>query len=268
MNDAFAAAAQPQLPVIEGPALYKREWSLWVVIPTLVVAFIIQQLTIGVVLIMTNRPLLHEIVRHAPINRERLAIELLTPSGLFYGSLAADFITVAFILFVGIVFFGATLSKFGLARPVGRDLFVGAMAGVGLWLVAVLIALAQTALLGPHPQLTERALAAHRGVLPFLMDAGAVSVLAPFVEELMFRGWLFAALVQRLPLPWAATISGVLFGLAHVDPYALLPLSVIGVGLAILYYRSRSLWTTIAAHCVNNFISLALVFAFPKLVNV
>ena len=51
--------------------------------------------------------------------------------------------------------------------------------------------------------------------LPFLANAAVVTLVAPFVEELLFRGLGFGLLAQFvLPVP-AILITGVSFGLAH-----------------------------------------------------
>ena len=93
-----------------------------------------------------------------------------------------------------------------------------------------------------------------------LMFAG-VAVAAPIVEEIVFRGYLFAALTRwRGPWP-AAIISGLLFGLAHVlvhPPAALLPIAVMGFLLAMIFWISRSLLPCIALHAANNALVLSL----------
>jgi uncharacterized protein len=82
-----------------------------------------------------------------------------------------------------------------------------------------------------------------------------VAVTAPIVEEIAFRGYLFAALT-RWRGPWlAAVVSGVLFGAAHIAAYPpelLPPLAVFGVGLAMLFWFTRSLLPCIALHAANN----------------
>jgi membrane protease YdiL (CAAX protease family) len=87
-----------------------------------------------------------------------------------------------------------------------------------------------------------------------------IAVLAPFSEELFFRGLVFSGLRSRLSLWPAAVISGLIFGLPHVftGPVAAIPLSALGVGLAWLYDRTGSLWPCIFAHMVNNGLALAV----------
>lgn len=78
-------------------------------------------------------------------------------------------------------------------------------------------------------------------------------VLAPLVEEVAFRGLLYATLRRRLGWPAAALLSAALFALPH--GYGLggsLSVFVSGVVWAWGYERTGSLLPGIAAHAANN----------------
>lgn len=84
-----------------------------------------------------------------------------------------------------------------------------------------------------------------------------MALIVPFVEELLFRGALLSALVQRAGTVWAVVISSLLFGLIHLPGlsfqwYAVPGLILIGVGLAVLRLWSGSLWPAVLAHATNN----------------
>ena len=88
--------------------------------------------------------------------------------------------------------------------------------------------------------------------------------LAPFIEEVFFRGFLFGGLQGRWGVPRAALGSGLIFGLAHfAEPSSLVVLPAIGmIGTLFAwgYYYTGSLYAPIAAHFVWNlltFIALA-----------
>jgi uncharacterized protein len=117
----------------------------------------------------------------------------------------------------------------------------------------------------------------HRFVLPhFVFPTGtwtwlSTILLAPFAEELMFRGLVYRFLRDRTGIMHAVWLSSVLFALIHL-PYwwlsgaktgialglALLEICGIGVLLCGLYQWKRSLWTPVLYHAANNFISVAL----------
>lgn len=77
-------------------------------------------------------------------------------------------------------------------------------------------------------------------------------VLAPIVEEMMFRGVFLRGFLYRYP-PWIAIgLSSLIFGLAHIDPGHAIDAGAMGVALGWLYYTTRSLWPSILAHAAMN----------------
>jgi membrane protease YdiL (CAAX protease family) len=89
----------------------------------------------------------------------------------------------------------------------------------------------------------------------------AIVVLAPFAEEIFFRGFFFAGLRQRWSLWPSALLSGAIFGLVHAPtgPTAAIPLAGLGVGLAWLYNKTGSIYPSIFAHFINNAIAISVV---------
>ncbi len=80
---------------------------------------------------------------------------------------------------------------------------------------------------------------------------------APLVEEILFRGFLLPPLRRSAGEAVAIAVSGLLFGLAHMsDPFAVLPLVILGTGLAWLRIRTRSIWPGFFVHAANNSIAL------------
>ena len=85
--------------------------------------------------------------------------------------------------------------------------------------------------------------------------------LVPLTEELVFRGLLFRWLRQRLAFWPAAFISGAAFGLAHIRVDQMVIAGLLGLPLAWLYERSRSLAPAIVMHQAYNSLVLMLTFA-------
>jgi membrane protease YdiL (CAAX protease family) len=86
----------------------------------------------------------------------------------------------------------------------------------------------------------------------------AVAVIAPLLEELLFRGLLQTALMRHLPA-WAAILgAAVVFALVHGQVYAFPALVAMGAVFGILYYKTGSLRVTILAHALNNAAALLL----------
>ena len=84
-------------------------------------------------------------------------------------------------------------------------------------------------------------------------------IVAPVVEELIFRGFFYGLLRRRWGLVPATFFSSLVFGLYHLNVLAALPLTLVGVALAIVYERTGSLWWAIFWHALFNGSSLLLM---------
>jgi membrane protease YdiL (CAAX protease family) len=92
----------------------------------------------------------------------------------------------------------------------------------------------------------------------------AVVVLAPLVEEVFFRGFMYGSLRGRLPVFWAALVCGSLFAAVHPlyggAAWNLVPvLALAGIAMCLLYERTGSIWPAIAFHFVMNVGILTIV---------
>jgi len=69
----------------------------------------------------------------------------------------------------------------------------------------------------------------------------AFVVLAPFIEELVFRGLILRGLARRMRFGYAAVTSGAMFAASHADSYIVWPravqLLIAGICLAFVYRR-------------------------------
>lgn len=99
---------------------------------------------------------------------------------------------------------------------------------------------------------------------PWLLLLAGV-VVAPLVEELFFRGFVFAGLRLRYGWPKAAAISSALFALFHLQPLAILPLFLLGYLFAFLYQRSRSLWPAVLMHMLMNALGLGAAYFLARM---
>ncbi len=80
-------------------------------------------------------------------------------------------------------------------------------------------------------------------------------VLAPLLEELLFRGILQEAFVRKYGPPLGIVLAAAVFGAMHIIPQQVLNAFLIGLVLGFIYYRSRSLVPVMAIHCINNLIA-------------
>lgn len=88
----------------------------------------------------------------------------------------------------------------------------------------------------------------------------ATVIIAPFVEEIFFRGFIFRVLSSKVGVATAAIISGVFFGAVHVSLAQTLLLSVFGIIQCYLYVKSRSIIYPMLMHALFNGLSMAAIF--------
>jgi len=84
----------------------------------------------------------------------------------------------------------------------------------------------------------------------------ALTVAAPVVEELLFRGFLQNALTKYVPIWGAILLSSFLFALVHLQPYAIPGLMSLSIAFGYLYHRTGSLRSNIILHMANNAFAL------------
>jgi len=101
-------------------------------------------------------------------------------------------------------------------------------------------------LIGPYP-----ASPLPSGWVESIVYALTYIVIAPLTEEPIYRGFILQAWLRRGM--WVGIVfSGFLFGLLHSQIAPLLPLTLLGIVLGLLAYRSQSVLSSILAHASYN----------------
>ena len=81
----------------------------------------------------------------------------------------------------------------------------------------------------------------------------SIGLLAPVLEELLFRGAIQGCLQQIVKNPWTAIIiASLIFGIVHMNPAQIPFAFLIGIMFGWLYYRTGSLLPGIIGHVLNN----------------
>jgi len=137
----------------------------------------------------------------------------------------------------------------------GRDLAWG-FGFLGLAVVLVItVALLSNLILKPDqsPQRDlQELLRSLAGWGPSLALFLTVAGLAPFWEELLFRGFLLPVLARHQRMAVALGLSALLFGLIHLQPAGLPVLSTLGLVMGLAMRHTGSLRTPILLHACWN----------------
>ncbi|MFW5759822.1 MAG: CPBP family intramembrane glutamic endopeptidase [Cyclobacteriaceae bacterium] len=87
-----------------------------------------------------------------------------------------------------------------------------------------------------------------------------IAIIPAIGEELLFRGILQNKLWEASNIHLAIWITGIIFGVIHLQFYGVIPRIILGVIFGYLYYWSATLWVPIIAHFVNNGFTLLLLY--------
>ena len=111
-------------------------------------------------------------------------------------------------------------------------------------------------------QPTVRALETVTSLEQKLLFGAMAVLLAPVVEEVVFRGILYPS-IKELGHPRAALwVTAFVFALTHANAVTFLSLMFFAVLLTLLYEQTGSLWASIGAHGLFNLANFTwLLFA-------
>ena len=91
----------------------------------------------------------------------------------------------------------------------------------------------------------------------------AVVIAAPLLEEWLIREVALKGMLQHMAPHKAILWSSVMFGVIHMNPWQAIPAFLMGCLFGWIYYRTRSYWTCVALHALNNGMSFFLVAVLP-----
>ncbi|WP_291529022.1 CPBP family intramembrane glutamic endopeptidase [Bacteroides sp. UBA939] len=95
------------------------------------------------------------------------------------------------------------------------------------------------------------------------LGIACIGVLGPILEEFLFRGAITKALLKKYKPVTAILISGLVFGIFHLNPAQIVGATLIGFVLGWIYYKTRSVIPCILIHILNNSLSVYLSMRFP-----
>lgn len=166
---------------------------------------------------------------------------------------------------LGAVFAAGGVAVIVAVAPMG----MAAMAALGFrpvdWRSIFLAAVGTMALsigvsqIGPSPEGIEDAMRVARDPRQFLASLLVLALLAPIVEELIFRGLLFGWLEGRWGSRLAVAVSTAAFAAAHYEPAHAILVLPLGLLFGWLRWRTGSILPSLFSHIANN--SMAVIAA-------
>ncbi len=116
----------------------------------------------------------------------------------------------------------------------------------------------------PDLQLSLRLFLGITGLGPKIAFLVFAILIAPIVEEVLFRGILLPLLARTIGPRLALILSSVGFAFIHADIGSLPALVLLAAGLSLAFARTRSLYVPIAMHMLFNGVNLLLLFVLMR----
>ena len=149
-----------------------------------------------------------------------------------------------------------------LRWPETRYLLAAVLIGMSAWVPAHELYVAQQTFM-PIPQAVSKSMVEMQETVRGFHPAMALLILAliPAVcEELLFRGVFLAGLRTALSSRSAILVSAAVFGVFHFALFKFMPTAALGIVLAYLCWRSRSILPCVTMHLVHNALAVSAVF--------
>jgi membrane protease YdiL (CAAX protease family) len=172
----------------------------------------------------------------------------------FVATFAGDIALVLTAYFVVAHYGVPTPASFGLRRFQPSAIGWVAVAFVSYLVLAAIY----TVIVNPPPEDLPDQLGADESTLLAVVTGVFVIAVAPFAEEFFFRGFLYQALRNSWGTVLGVISSGAIFSAIHGAPDKFVPLWFLGMALAMLFEKTRSLWPCIMLHAINNVIAFAV----------
>ena len=194
---------------------------------------------------------------------------------IFFGQSSPFMIEIADrIVMIALVWFvvrrhGGNLSRLGVSvDKLARNIGAGLVAGCILLAISIYserlyaTTLFDTPVQHPLIAQVEQALSWQQLLIPLFLAGLA----APVAEEFLYRLFTFLPLRERFGLWGGAIGSAIIFAVLHFNAYWLAETIVVGIGLALLYYWTGSLISSIVAHSFINTTKVIILFLGVPLV--
>ena len=156
---------------------------------------------------------------------------------------------------------GPYIKNKGFISDSWKMVFIGmGTAGFGNILISLLMqALGENDLVNQSIDIVTTAFSA-TSIASIIIQTILIVVIAPIVEELLFRGYVFTETKKIFSFGVAILLNGLLFGLYHMNLLQGINTFFLAMVLSTVYYYRRNITDSILVHASNNFIAILSSF--------
>ena len=91
-----------------------------------------------------------------------------------------------------------------------------------------------------------------------------IGLMPAITEELLFRGFIFSAFLKNISPAMAIIISSAMFAAMHLSLLKFVPTFLLGVVFAYTVYKTKSLYSSMLLHFINNTFSVIVQSLIPN----
>ena len=88
----------------------------------------------------------------------------------------------------------------------------------------------------------------------------AIVIIAPIVEEIVFRGWLYGKLRAHFAMPISILLTSLIFGIVHLQWNVGVNVFAVSVVLCVLRELTGTIYAGILTHIIKNGVAFYLVY--------
>ncbi len=154
----------------------------------------------------------------------------------------------------------AKVNSLGIKKPEIYRLLRFVLVGIALTLLVPVVYGLGRAIFDVEylqPSTLPEAISENRGSL--LIFGFMAIFIAPVVEEIFFRGFVYPSIANRYGIIISAIATSFLFGLAHIIAANAIIAFFIGLILVYVYHQTTNLLTPILVHSAFNLISVIII---------
>jgi len=159
-----------------------------------------------------------------------------------------------------------TLKDLGLQRLLSWMDILWAPAGAVVYLILTTLVSAAASVVLPFIDYAQKQYTGFSQLASqpeYLLAFVSLVIIAPFAEEILFRGYLFGKLRKHMSLWAAILVTSLLFGLVHFQWNVSVDVFALSIVLCLLRVVSGSLWPSILLHMLKNGIAFYFLFINP-----
>lgn len=162
-----------------------------------------------------------------------------------------------------------TLKELGLTRlPMWSDILLGPITVVPYFIVsAIVLSLAALVPGFEADQIQDTGFSSVVDTTSLLLAFVSLVVLAPIVEEALFRGYLYGKLRSRMGVIASTLLVSACFGVLHLQANVGLDVFILSIAMCILRETTGSIWAGTLLHMTKNAIAFYVLFVAPVMIH-